>query len=58
MKDSMVKSQFEALEEPTEDEKDVLTVDVSGDFASVQKLAVEVVDKVMTEDAVKPEQTA
>ncbi|KAH0038759.1 shikimate kinase, partial [Aureobasidium melanogenum] len=52
MKDSMVKSQFDALEPPTEDERDVMSVDVSGDFASVQKLALEVVNQVMATDAV------
>lgn len=52
MKDSMVKSQFEALEPPTVDERDVMSVDVSGDFASVQQLALEVVNQVMTQDAV------
>ena len=51
MKDSMVKSQFEALEPPTVDEKDVMSVDVSGDFESVQKLALDVVKQVMTQDA-------
>lgn len=48
----MVKSQFEALEPPTVDERDVMSVDVSGDFASVQQLALEVVNQVMTQDAV------
>ncbi|KAK6006556.1 hypothetical protein QM012_006966 [Aureobasidium pullulans] len=52
MKDSMVKSQFDALEPPTTDERDVMSVDVSGDFASVQKLALEVVNQVMASDAV------
>ena len=51
MKDGMVKSQLDILEVPTEDEKDVLPVDVSGDFASVQRLAFEVVHKVMAQDA-------
>lgn len=51
MKDSMVRSQFESLEKPVEDETDVLTVDVSGDFTSVQRLALGVVNKVMAEDA-------
>lgn len=50
MKDSMVRSQFEALEPPTVEEKDVLSVDVSGDFASVQQLALEVVNQMMTAD--------
>ncbi|KAI5250354.1 shikimate kinase [Aureobasidium subglaciale] len=52
MKDSMVKSQFDALEPPTVDERDVMSVDVSGDFASVQQLALEVVNQVMASDAV------
>ncbi|KAH0036119.1 shikimate kinase, partial [Aureobasidium melanogenum] len=52
MKDSMVKSQFDALEPPTVDERDVMSVDVSGDFASVQELALEVVNRVMASDAV------
>jgi gluconokinase len=52
MKDSMVKSQFDALEPPTKDEKDVMSVDVSGDFASVQQLALEVVNHVMASDSV------
>ena len=51
MKDSMVKSQFESLEPPEADEDDVLTVDVSGDFESVQRLALEVVDETMARDA-------
>ncbi|GAB7348542.1 hypothetical protein MBLNU459_g6935t2 [Dothideomycetes sp. NU459] len=51
MKDSMVRSQFEALEPPTKEEKDVLSVDVTGDFASVQQLALEVVNEVMATDA-------
>lgn len=50
MHDNMIKSQLEVLEEPVEDETDCLTVDVSGDFASVQRLALAVVDKVMAED--------
>jgi len=52
MKDSMVKSQFDALEPPTQDERDVMSVDVSGDFASVQQLALEVVNHVMVTDSV------
>lgn len=50
MKDSMVKSQFEALEPPSEVEKDVLAVDVSGDFTQVQRLARDVVEGVMVAD--------
>jgi gluconokinase len=55
MKDSMVKSQFDALEPPTQDERDVMSVDVSGDFASVQQLALEVVNHVMVTDSVAVE---
>ncbi|TLD34615.1 Shikimate kinase [Venturia nashicola] len=51
MKDSMVRSQFEALEEPTEKEQDVLTVDVSGTLADVEKLALEAVSQVMANDS-------
>jgi len=51
MKDDMVKSQLASLEVPRQDETDVLTVDVSGDFANVQQLALNVVNVVMTKDA-------
>ena len=51
MKDDMVRSQLETLELPQQDETDVLTVDVSGDFASVHKLALGVVNTVMAKDA-------
>lgn len=51
MKDSMVRSQFAALEEPKEDETDVLPIDVSGDFDSVQRFSLEVVNRVMAQDA-------
>jgi len=51
MKDSMVKSQFEALEEPTEKEQDVLTVDVSGSLADVEQLALTAVSQVMAKDS-------
>ncbi|KAK4988919.1 hypothetical protein LTR66_007200 [Elasticomyces elasticus] len=51
MKDSMVKSQLESLEEPREDESDVLSVDVSGSMAEVQRLALSVVNDVMAADA-------
>lgn len=47
MKDSMVKSQFESLEEPGQDEGDVVPVDVGGTKEEVQKTALEVVRKVM-----------
>lgn len=52
MKDSMVRSQFEALEPPSEAERDVLAVDVSGDFGEVQALALRAVQEVMSADAV------
>lgn len=52
MKDSMVRSQFEALEEPTAKEHDVLTVDVAGTLADVEKLALEAVSQVMANDSV------
>ncbi|KAL1306910.1 hypothetical protein AAFC00_005553 [Neodothiora populina] len=51
MKDSMVKSQFEALEPPSEAEKDVLAVDVSGDMGSVQHAALNAVVTTMAADA-------
>lgn len=51
MKDSMVRSQFEALEEPTEKEQDVLTVDVSGSLGDVEQLALDAVSQVMAKDS-------
>ncbi|KAK4506577.1 hypothetical protein PRZ48_000309 [Zasmidium cellare] len=51
MKDYMVRSQFESLEAPTGEEKDVLSVEASGTSAEVQRLALGVVDRVMQEDA-------
>lgn len=51
MKDYMVHSQFESLEAPTVDERDVLSVDAGGNNVEVQKLAVGVYEKVMAEDA-------
>ena len=51
MKDSMVKSQFEALEPPSEDEKDVIDVDVARDIREVQILALDWVDRVLAADA-------
>lgn len=51
MKDDMVKSQLESLEPPQVDEKDTLAVEVSGDFAAVHQLALDVVNKVMATDA-------
>ena len=47
MKDYMVRSQFQSLETPTEDERDVLSVDAGGASEEVQRLAEEVVDEVM-----------
>ncbi|KAK5152550.1 hypothetical protein LTR04_006416 [Oleoguttula sp. CCFEE 6159] len=52
MKDSMVKSQFEALEEPTADEPDVLAIDVRGSMAEVQKLALDAVSEALAADSV------
>jgi gluconokinase len=51
MKDSMVRSQFEALEEPTEKENDVLTVDVSGSVDEVELLALDAVSQAMAKDS-------
>lgn len=51
MKDSMVRSQFTSLEEPTTDEGDVLCIDVSGNAESVRKLAVEAMSRLLAEDA-------
>lgn len=47
MKDYMVRSQFQSLETPTREEGDVLSVDASGTSVEVQKLAGEVVGKMM-----------
>lgn len=47
MKDSMVRSQFESLEAPTEEETDVLAVDASGTSKEVQALALETVAREM-----------
>lgn len=43
MKETMVKSQFGILEEPTAEEKDVLGVDVTGTMEEAQARAVDVV---------------
>jgi len=51
MKDSMIKSQMEALEEPDKREHDVLSVDVSGSMTDVQQLALEAVSQVMAQDS-------
>jgi len=53
MKDSMVKSQFQALEEPTRDEEDVFVVDVSVTMPEVQSLAIDVVTKVLQQDGIE-----
>jgi len=54
MKDSMVRSQINSLEEPDEKEKDKLRdvhcVDVSGSIAEVQKLSMGVVNEVLAGD--------
>ncbi|KAI5800114.1 P-loop containing nucleoside triphosphate hydrolase protein [Geopyxis carbonaria] len=47
MKDDMVKSQFEALEEPDNTEKDVIVVDVSGPLQGVFDVAMEKVHECM-----------
>jgi len=39
------------LEEPTEKEQDVLTVDVSGSLADVEQLALTAVSQVMAKDS-------
>lgn len=51
MKDYMVRSQFESLEAPTEDEADVLPVEAGGSSDEVKGLAVGVVEGVMGADA-------
>ena len=53
MKDYMVRSQFESLETPQEDEGDVLSVDASGDSRRVQELALAVVKQALERDAGK-----
>ncbi|KAL1644792.1 hypothetical protein SLS58_004257 [Diplodia intermedia] len=53
MKDNMVRSQFESLEEPDQEElsKDVLAVDVSGTMPQVQGLALGLVQEVLKQDS-------
>lgn len=51
MKDYMVRSQFESLEAPAEDEQDVMGVEAGGSSTEVQALAVKVVESVMKADA-------
>lgn len=48
MKQNMVHSQFEALEEPNETEKDVISVDVSRPLDAVCNAAMDEVQHVMT----------
>ena len=51
MKDYMVRSQFESLEAPAEDEGDVVGVEAGGSSDEVKALAVEVVEGVMKADS-------
>ena len=55
MKDTMVLSQLEALEEPDNDEinkiKDVRIIDVSGSQAEVSRLAAAAVDEILAADS-------
>lgn len=50
MKDYMVRSQFESLEAPAEDEGDVVGVEAGGTSEEVKALAVGVVEGVMKAD--------
>jgi gluconokinase len=50
MKDFMVKSQINSLEEPDESERDVVSVDVSGPLPTVQRAALEKIEKCLAED--------
>ena len=51
MKDYMVRSQFESLEAPAEDEGDVVGVEAGGTSEEVKALAVGVVEGVMGADS-------
>lgn len=51
MKDYMVRSQFESLEAPAEDEGDVVGVEAGGSSEEVKALAVGVVEGVLKADA-------
>ncbi|KAI9882500.1 MAG: hypothetical protein M1823_005749 [Watsoniomyces obsoletus] len=51
MKDSMVHSQFATLEEPEEDERDCLSVDVSGSLPQVQHEALRQVQAILEQDS-------
>jgi carbohydrate kinase (thermoresistant glucokinase family) len=50
MKPAMVKSQLQSLEVPTQKEKDVVSIDVSGSMETVNRAVVDVVAKVLVED--------
>jgi gluconokinase len=50
MKDDMVASQFEALEEPDETERDVIPIDVSGTLDSVINATMDQVHQVMNSE--------
>lgn len=51
MKDSMVKSQLDSLEEPDRKERDVLSIDVSGSIVEVNKLAKELAGGIIAKDS-------
>ena len=51
MKDSMVHSQFITLEEPEDDERDCLRVDVSGSVAQVQREALGLVQDILARNS-------
>lgn len=50
MKSSMVHSQFVSLEEPEEDERDCLSVDVTGTVSAVQSQALGMVQDALAQD--------
>lgn len=52
MKDSMVQSQFQSLEEPYKEEKDTFAVDASGDQTLVRSLVLQVVERILSSDTV------
>ncbi|RMD40831.1 hypothetical protein DV735_g4289, partial [Chaetothyriales sp. CBS 134920] len=54
MKENMVQSQLEQLEEPGDDERDVLTVDVTTDRESVKANALNLVKRKLEEDELSP----
>jgi gluconokinase len=51
MKDSMVKSQLNILEEPDRKERDVSPIDVSASIPEVHRLARDLVSKIITQDS-------